>query len=312
MIGERRYREPAIFSLREWGQPDRGAGGGSRSLRLIGRGAPMTWSYRGQSALVTGGASGIGRAVSLALAKAGAHVVVADVNFAAAEDVSDLISARGGSAIPMLVDVGDIKSVEQMVAGAINATGSLEIFVHSAGIGIERPFLETSDDEWNRVIDTNLRGTFYCMREVGRVMAPAGYGRIVVVASTAGVAGGSGRAAYGAAKGGVIMLARVLAVELAQSGVTVNALAPGAIETELVARMHSQATRINYRRSIPIDRYGTPEEVANAALYLCSRESSYVTGHVLAVDGGFLAAGVINRATDTSVRRLETAGAHSA
>jgi len=126
-------------------------------------------------------------------------------------------------------------------------------------------------------------------------MAQAGYGRIVNLASTAGVVGGTGRAAYGAAKGGVVMLTRVLAVELATSGVTVNALAPGAIETELVARMHSQETRRTYTRAIPANRYGAPDEVAAAALFLASRTSGYVNGHVLAVDGGFLAAGILNK-----------------
>ena len=126
-------------------------------------------------------------------------------------------------------------------------------------------------------------------------MKTAGYGRIVTISSTAGVAGGTGRAAYGSAKGGVIMLTRVLAVELATYGVTANALAPGAIETDLVAKMHSETTRRVYRRAIPADRYGTPDEVAAAAVFLCSPAAAYVNGHVLAVDGGFLAAGVLHK-----------------
>ena len=127
-------------------------------------------------------------------------------------------------------------------------------------------------------------------------MVERGYGRIVNLASTAGIRGGSGRAAYGAAKGGVIALTKVMAVELAPHGITVNALAPGAIETELVARMHSAQTRRVYRAGIPLDRYGTPEETAHAAVFLASDEARYITGHILAVDGGFLSAGVMHRA----------------
>ena len=125
-------------------------------------------------------------------------------------------------------------------------------------------------------------------------MAARRYGRIVTLASTAGIRGGTGRTAYGAAKGGVITLTKVMAVELAPLGITANTLAPGAIETELVRKMHSAETRVVYRRGIPLDRYGVPEEVAAAALFLASDEARYVTGAVLAVDGGFLAAGVMH------------------
>lgn len=249
----------------------------------------------GQAVLVTGGASGIGRAIVKAFAEAGAKIALADRDADAAEREVERLRAQGFEAISIPVDVADSLQVQKMVDRTVDEFGGLDVLVHSAGVGVERPFLETSDDEWRRIIDIDLNGTFYCMRAAGRVMAARGYGRIVVLASTAGVRGGTGRAAYGASKGGVIALTKVLAVELAEDGVTVNALAPGAIETELVKKMHSPETRQNYRRAVPMDRYGEPEEVAHAALYLASPGASYVTGHILAVDGGFLAAGVLNK-----------------
>jgi 3-oxoacyl-[acyl-carrier protein] reductase len=229
-------------------------------------------------ALVTGGASGIGRQVSRRMAAEGAWVFVADANAAGAEAVA-----------------GELNAVAGMAEAVLRAAGRIDALVHSAGVGIERSFLDTTHAEWSRLIDIDLTGTFLTCQAAARPMVERGYGRIVTIASTAGVRGGSGRAAYGAAKGGVIALTKVMAVELAPFGVTVNTLTPGAIETELVAAMHSAETRRVYKAGIPADRYGTPDEVASAALFLASEEARYISGHALAVDGGFLAAGVMKR-----------------
>ena len=249
--------------------------------------------FSGRVALVTGGASGIGFAVASQLAELGARIAIADINIDGARTAANRL--RNASTLAVPVDVQEPGQVAAMVDTVVDHYGKLDILVHSAGVGIEKSFLETSAEEWRRLIDIDLSGTFYCAQAAARKMVENRYGRIVLLSSTAGIRGGTGRTAYGAAKGGVIALTRVMAVELAQYGITANALAPGAIETELVARMHSDETRRVYRAGIPLDRYGTPEETAFTGVFLASEQAGYVTGHILGVDGGFLAAGIMHR-----------------
>jgi len=247
-------------------------------------------------AIITGGASGIGRATAEAFAAQGAAVVIADRNLEGASAVADALTKAGAKARGIKLEATDPASAAEMAAAAVDWFGGLDIIVHSAGIGAELLFLDTSPEDWQRLINVDLSGTFYCCQAAARVMRQKGRGgRIVTLASTAGLRGGTGRAAYGAAKGGVIALVKVMAVELAPFAITANAIAPGAIETELVARMHDSKTRQVYRAGIPLDRYGTPEEVAATAVFLASDEARYITGETLVVDGGFVAAGVMKR-----------------
>ena len=253
------------------------------------------FSLDGHTAIVTGGASGIGLATSHMLVEVGARVVVVDLDKEAGVKVVDDLLAKGGDAMFVRTDIAESAEVDAMVAATVGRFGSIEVLMHFAGIGIERHALETTREEWDRVIAVNLTGSFLVMRAVGAVMVEAGYGRIVSMSSVAGMRGGTGRTAYGASKGGVAAMTRVMALEWAGAGVTVNTLAPGPIDTALVRTMHDAETRRAYLQGVPMERYGEPEEVAAAAVYLALPQSRYITGITLPVDGGFVSSGVIKR-----------------
>ncbi|MDB5591250.1 3-oxoacyl-ACP reductase family protein [Enterovirga sp.] len=247
----------------------------------------------GKVALVTGGARGIGLAIAKALHREGAVPVLADINEDGARQSLTEMGAADGMAAK--VDVADQASVQALVEAITARYGRLDILVNNAGIGGNTPFLDITAETWTRTIGINLTGAFFVAQAAARVMAKQRSGKIVNIASLSGQRGGHGRAAYGAAKAGLELLTKVMAVELAEYDINVNNIAPGAIETEMAKFAHDAATRAAYNYLIPMTRYGRPEEIADAAVFLCSDEARYVHGHTLNVDGGFREAGLMFR-----------------
>jgi NAD(P)-dependent dehydrogenase (short-subunit alcohol dehydrogenase family) len=232
---------------------------------------------QGKIALVTGGLSGIGAAIAARFRAEGATALAADIQ---AQDSPDTLH----------LDVADPASCARAIAETLARHGRLDLLVNSAGIARDIPFLETPVETFDQVIAVNLRGTFLIGQAAARAMAQGGC--IVNIASVSGMRGNVGRAAYGASKGGVVTLSQVMAADLAPLGIRVNVISPGPIETPLLAPMMATSGAAEWRAAVPQGRFGTPDDVAAAATYLCSDEAGFVTGHVLAVDGGFLAAGL--------------------
>lgn len=240
----------------------------------------------GRVALVTGASRGIGRAVAEVLAGEGHRVVVNyHRNEAAAAEVVSSIRRHGGEALSIGADVGDAEAVAAMIDEVETGFGPVEILVNNAGITRDDLLLRMRPEAWDEVIRTNLRAAYLCTKAVLRGMIRARWGRIIAVSSVAGIAGNPGQANYAAAKAGLIGFTRSMAKEVGSRGITVNAVAPGFIDTEMTAAL-GDGVRAAARHAVALGRFGLPEEVAWAVGYLASDRASYVTGHVLVVDGG--------------------------
>ncbi len=251
----------------------------------------MTHPTSSRVAVVTGGARGIGRAIGEWFLARGWRVALLDRDLATLDrTVTDI--ARPDELLGVHCDVSDPAQVDQAAAQVMAAFGRVDALVNNAGVAVFKPALETSFDEFRTVMATNLDGAFLCTQAFGGLMAKNGSGAIVNVASISGLRASTLRIAYGTSKAALIHMTRQYAVELGNAGVRVNVIAPGPVETEMAKLVHSVAIRTDYFDAIPLARYGTTEEMANAVGFLCSDDASFINGQVLAVDGGFDAAGV--------------------
>ncbi|MEI8355014.1 MAG: 3-oxoacyl-[acyl-carrier-protein] reductase [Deltaproteobacteria bacterium] len=242
-------------------------------------------SLTGKVALVTGASRGIGRAVALKLAAEGAALVVTATSLERAQKTADEITVIGGRALAVKVNVAILAEVEALFLKVVETFGRLDILVNNAGITRDGLLMRMKEADWNEVIDVNLTGTFTCTREAVKLMVKSKGGRIVNISSVVGEMGNAGQANYCASKAGVIGFSKAVAREYAKRNITVNAITPGFIETDMTGVL-SDSVKEELLKQIPAGRFGKPDDIANAVYFLVSEMGSYITGHVLAINGG--------------------------
>lgn len=238
-----------------------------------------------KTAVVTGAARGIGASIAQALAREGARVVVIDIHSEQAEKLVAAIREAGGEACAQAADVSDAEQVKNVFAAAVEKYGGVDILINNAGITRDALLLRMKKEDWDAVLDINLKGAFLCTREAAKIMSKGRYGRIVNISSVVGQMGNAGQANYCASKAGLIGLTRSNARELARRNITVNAVAPGFIMTDMTEAL-PEKVKDELTAQIPLGKLGRPEDVTHAVLFLASRETGYITGQVLAVNGG--------------------------
>ena len=252
--------------------------------------------HKDRTALITGAASGIGRDLAMEFAVGcGASVYVVDRDGDGAHAVETDIAAAGGRASALVLDLADSAALQQVLASRSLPFGPPDILVNNAGIAAMIPAVGYPLDHWNATFAVNLTAPMLLSQYALPHMQKQGWGRIINIASISGVRAGTGRLAYGSSKAALIAMTKQFAIEVAEAGITVNAVAPGPIDTPLTRRLHDSSTRSSFADTVPMRRYGTPKEIADAVVFLASEGAGYITGHTLAVDGGFLASGILVR-----------------
>lgn len=244
-------------------------------------------------ALVTGAGNGIGAAIARKLAQDNMLVLVSDVDISAAERTTREIAEQGLSAEAIQLNLADPASVAAAFAKIEAKFGRCDVLVNNAGVATTCAFLDFPLEKWQLTMDVNVTGALLCSQYAARLMVKRQWGRIVNISSISGLRAGTGRTAYGTSKAALIGLTRQIAIELAEHGITANSIAPGPVDTTMTRALHTDLARDSYNRAVPMRRYGTTDEIAAAVSFLTSADASYITGHVMPVDGGFMAAGML-------------------
>lgn len=241
----------------------------------------------GKVAIITGSGRGLGKEAALLFAEEGAKVVVCDINKEAADEVASAINGNGGEAMAARVDVTDAASIQTMADAVMQRFGKIDVLVNNAGITADAQLVKMTDDQWDRVINVNLKGVYLCSKAIAPLMIAKGSGRIINTSSVVGVYGNFGQSNYVATKAGVIGMTKVWAKELGRKGITVNAVAPGFTMTEMMATVPEKVLT-TIKEKTPLGRLGEPRDIAYAYLYLASDEASFVNGATIQVDGGLV------------------------